>query len=106
LQRKDVAAGRLVEEAAVDPVEHFNAACYLSLLFQDVQDAAKPGPERDALLNTLPERSVAQIRKDHEAGLEDMTSMLRDTDLDPIRGRAEFSALQRELGEPKPPSKK
>jgi hypothetical protein len=101
------AIARLVEETAVAAMEHFNAGCYLSLLFQDVQDAAKPGPDRDALLKTLPERSTAQARKAHEIGLKDMATMLKsDEDFDPIRERAEFKALQRELSEPKPPDKK
>ncbi|HVS39886.1 MAG TPA: serine/threonine-protein kinase [Gemmataceae bacterium] len=100
------ATARQVEETAVEPMEHFNAACYLSLLFQDVQDAAKPGPERDALLNTLPERSVAQLRKAHEIGLEDLATILGDVDLDPIRTRPEFKAFQSEVSDPKPTDKK
>jgi tetratricopeptide (TPR) repeat protein len=101
------ATARLVEETAVASMEHFNAGCYLSLLFGDVQDSAKPGPERDALLKTLPERSTAQARKAHEVGLKGIATMLKtDSDFDPIRERPEFKALQCELTEPKPPDRK
>jgi serine/threonine-protein kinase len=101
------ATARLVEETAVAAMEHFNAACYLSLLFQDVQDGVKSGPDRDALLNTLPQRSIVQLHKTREIGMRDLATMLKtDVDFDPIRERAEFKALQSELSEPKPPGKK
>jgi serine/threonine-protein kinase len=89
-------AGRM-EELARGPVEHFNCACYLSLLFKDVQGAAKPGPDRDALTRTLPGRALAQLRKAREAGMRDVGVMLGDADFDPIRTREEFQALCREV---------
>jgi tetratricopeptide (TPR) repeat protein len=98
------ATARQVEDTPRDPVEHFNAGCYLSLLLRDVQDAP-PGPDRDALTRTLGERAVAQLRKAKEAGLKDMGPQLEDTDLDAIRAREDFQALRREGDSAKPPAK-
>jgi serine/threonine-protein kinase len=99
------ATARQVEDTPRDPVEHFNAACYLSLLLRDVQDAP-PGPDRDALTRTLGERAVAQLRKAKEAGLKDMGPQLEDSDLDAIRAREDFQALRRAEDSAKPPMKK
>jgi tetratricopeptide (TPR) repeat protein len=98
-------SARRVEETARDPVEHFNAGCYLSLLLRDVE-GAPPGEERDALTSSLVERAVAQLRKAKEAGLQELGPLLNDSDLDAIRGREEFQALRREAAAAKPPEKK
>jgi tetratricopeptide (TPR) repeat protein len=62
------ATGRRVEDTARGPVEHSNAACYLSLLLRDMQEAP-PGPDRDALTRSLAFRAIAQLRKAKGAGL-------------------------------------
>jgi tetratricopeptide (TPR) repeat protein len=98
-------AGRL-EESAQGPMEHYNAACYLSLLFKEVQDAPTPGPDRDALRRTLVDRAIAQLRKAKEAGLQGLGPLLDDPDFDPIRAREEFQALRPERGPANPPEKK
>jgi serine/threonine-protein kinase len=95
-----------LEESARASMEHFNAACYLSLLLKDVQDSAKPGAERDALIGTLVGRALAQLRKAREAGLQGVGAMLDDIDFDPIRAREEFQAFRREVRPANPPEKK
>jgi serine/threonine-protein kinase len=104
--REAAATAARMEEFAHASMEHFNAACYLSLLFKDVQDSAKPGAERDELTRTLVGRALAQIRKAREAGMVGVGTMLVDPDFDPIRDREEFQALRRELDAAKPPEKK
>jgi serine/threonine-protein kinase len=100
--RAAAATAAQLEEFARASMERFNAACYLALLFKDVQDSAKPGAERDALINTLVNRSIAQLRKAKAAGLQGVGAMLDDTDFDPIRTREEFQAFRREVSPPKP----
>jgi serine/threonine-protein kinase len=104
--RAAAATAARLEEFAGESMEHFNAACYLSLLFKDVQDSAKPGAERDELTRTLVGRAIAQLRKAKETGLEGVGVLLVDSDFDPIRGREEFRAFRREVAPAKPPEKK
>jgi eukaryotic-like serine/threonine-protein kinase len=104
--RAATATAAQLEEFAQAALERFNAACYLSLLFKDVQDSAKPGPERDALLRTLANRSITQLRKAKETGLQGVGVLLDDPDFDPIRSREEFKALRQEMSPAKPLEKK
>jgi tetratricopeptide (TPR) repeat protein len=99
------ATARQIEGFARGPMEHFNAACYLSLLLRDVQDTP-PGPDCDALTRTLADRAIAQLRKAREVGLRDLGPLLGDTDLDAIRTRDEFQAFVREAGAAGQPTKK
>jgi tetratricopeptide (TPR) repeat protein len=104
--RAAAATAAQLEEFAQASMERFNAACYLALLFKDVQDSAKPGAERDALITTLVNRSIAQLRKAKAAGLQGVGAMLDDPDFDPIRAREEFEAFRREVTPAKSPEKK
>lgn len=93
---------RRLEASANARGDRFNAACYLSLLFKDLQDHVPAGTERDALLRTLAERAIAQLRQAKHEGYRDVGDILSDSDLDPIRATEEFQKFVRETAPVKP----
>jgi serine/threonine-protein kinase len=79
----------------------YNLACFRSLLSGT---AGQPGSglSRDEADN-LGEKAVETLRRAVAAGLEDVAFMRRDTDLDPLRSRADFQLLLLDLAFPEEP---
>lgn len=99
-------AAKRCEAAAKIPSDLFNCACYLSLLFGEVQAMTKTSPERDALMRTLPERAIVQLQTALNQGKTDLATMLVDTDFDPIRQLEVFAKFRKEVDEATTPKKK
>ena len=57
----------------------------------------------DAEVSNLGEQAVLALRRAAAAGFRDLGFMRRDTDLDPLRGRADFQMLLLDVGFPKNP---
>ena len=79
----------LREEPKPSPWDYYNMACYQSLLSGT---AANGLAEADNAMESL-RRAVA-------AGWRDPTLMRTDSDLDPIRCRADFQMMMMDLGMP------
>ncbi len=79
----------------------YNLACFRSLLSGI---AAEPGSGlTSGEVSTLGEQAVLALRRAVAAGFRDIGFMRRDTDLDPLRGRADFQMLLLDVGFPKNP---
>jgi hypothetical protein len=86
-------AARRIEGLARTPIEHYNAACFLSLIVGAVQAGEHPEAGRDALAGSLADRAVAQLTAAVDGGYGNAGLMSKDADLDPLRRRADFRAL-------------
>ncbi len=79
----------------------YNLACFRSLLSGI---AAEPGSGlSSAEVSNLGEQAVLALRRAAAAGFRDIGFMRRDTDLDSLRGRADFQMLLLDVGFPKNP---
>ncbi len=98
------AAAQAAEEfhtASADPIEAaYDAACYLSrcvpLAEKDVRLLAA---QRREQAERYAGRSLALLREAVDKGFRDAAHLAKDNDLAPLRGRAEFQKLLRELGQ-------
>src|SRR5262249_39617871 len=91
-------AAQLVH-AAVDPVHDvYNAACYLArcvpLAERDTQFSET---QRKEQAQTYADRAMATLRQAVQNGFKDVAHMKKDSDLDPLRQRADFQKLLAEL---------
>ena len=79
----------------------YNLACFRSLLSGV---GAYPGSGLTALdVDRLGRQAVATLRRAFTAGLHDLALIRRDTDLDPLRPRADFQLLLQDLVFPDAP---
>jgi tetratricopeptide (TPR) repeat protein/tRNA A-37 threonylcarbamoyl transferase component Bud32 len=91
------AMAREVETVANKAIEHYNAACSLSLAATAVQESATPLAERDLLAISFANRAIAQLRKSIVAGYRNASLIKIDPDLNAIRRRDDFQKLLAEL---------
>ena len=79
----------------------YNLACFRSLLSGV---GAQPGSGLTAAdVDRLGDLAVQSLRQAAAAGSEDVAFMRRDTDLDPLRARADFQLLLMDLTFPDEP---
>jgi eukaryotic-like serine/threonine-protein kinase len=57
----------------------------------------KPPPSERAERQALLDQAVATLKKAIAAGFADFAFLQKDTDLDPLRGRADFQELMKDL---------
>ncbi|HMC63757.1 MAG TPA: tetratricopeptide repeat-containing serine/threonine-protein kinase [Gemmataceae bacterium] len=84
----------------------YNAACLLSrcaLLAE--KDSQLPESKRRELASSYGDRALEQLRTAVKKGFKDVKQLKKDTDLDPLRPRAEFQKLVEELEKMKPEKK-
>ena len=89
------ATARRVEDLAVTPRNHYNAACYLALAVKE----AGPAP----WASDLAARAVAQFRMALDGGYQNRALIARDRDLDSLRSRPDFQLLVMDLAMPADP---
>ena len=97
-------------EAAVDLAkDRYNAACFLAgCVPLAAKDAKLPEARRQELARGYADRALAALRQAVADGYRDAAHMKKDTDLDPLRARADFKKLladlEKALAPPKPPA--
>ena len=84
------ASARRIEDLPRSPIEHYNAACFLSLVLGAVRGGKLPEAERDALARSLADRAMAQLTRAIDKGYRNIGLMRKDPDLDPLRSREDF----------------
>ena len=87
------ASARRIEDLPRSPIEHYNAACFLSLVLRAVRGGKLPEAERDALARSLADRAMAQLTRAIDEGYRNIGLMRKDPDLDPLRSREDFQPL-------------
>jgi hypothetical protein len=87
------ASARRIEGLPRTPTEHYNAACFLSLILGAVRSGKLPEVERDRLVRSLSDRAMVQLTKAIDTGYRNIGLMRKDSDLDPIRSREDFRPL-------------
>ena len=79
----------------------YSLACYQSLL---AGAAAEPGSGLSAAEGRAEaDRAMVTLRRAVDGGYRDLAHMRADTDLDPLRGRADFQLLMLDLAMPGDP---
>jgi serine/threonine protein kinase/tetratricopeptide (TPR) repeat protein len=103
------AAGAATEllQAAVDPArDAYNGACFLALCVPLAgKDKELTEAKRTQMARTYADRAMAALRQAVRAGYKDAAHMKKDTDLDPLRNRADFRKLLSDLEKGKPAGK-
>jgi tetratricopeptide (TPR) repeat protein len=91
-----------------DPaIDLYDAACALALCVPyAARDEKLSEAGRTALVEDYAARAVRRLREAAANGYRDAANVLKDTDLDPIRGRADFAAFLGDLAEADPPAAK
>ncbi len=87
------ASARRIEDLPRSPIDHYNAACFLSLTLSAVRGSKLPEAERTELARSLAERSMAQLTKAINNGYRNLDLIRKDSDLDPLRTREDFKPL-------------
>src|SRR4029077_3157694 len=85
--RAAVATARRIDELPRTAIEHYNAACFLSLVVPAVRGSAAPEAERAAMAQSLADRAMAQLRNAIDQGYRNAKLVATDPDLDPLRPR-------------------
>jgi serine/threonine-protein kinase len=99
--KKAVAIMERLADVQPDGYMLYNLACFRSLLSGI---AAEPGSGLTAGdVDSLGQKAVQTLHRAVAAGLEDVAFMRRDTDLDPLRARADFQLLLLDLAFPDDP---
>jgi hypothetical protein len=80
----------------------YTAACYRAV----TAGVAGQAPGADAIRLADAVQAVAWLRKAVAAGYRDVPTILKDNDLDPLRGQADFAAFLADLAEAEPPASK
>jgi serine/threonine-protein kinase len=80
-----------------DPADFYNLACCLAQCSAPADDEQEPNSLQDA------DRAMEALRRALAAGVCDLTYVQGDTDLDPIKGRADFQAMAMDLAFPADP---
>src|SRR5262249_30505182 len=76
----------------------YNAACMRAVTAGVIrQDSKTPGADATRLAKEEADRAMAWLKQAVAAGFEDAAHMAEDQDLDPLRQRADFQKLLREL---------
>ena len=79
----------------------YDAACFRAVT-AGVQ-AKAPGADAARLAKDDADRAMAWLHKAVQAGYQDAAHMKKDTDLDPLRERADFKKLLAEMEAKSPP---
>ena len=99
--RQAVAIMERLSDLQPDGYDLYNLACFRSLL-SGIADQRESGLTRDEA-ESLAEKAVETLRRAVAAGLQDVAFMRQDTDLDPLRSRADFQLLLLDLAFPEDP---
>jgi serine/threonine-protein kinase len=93
------AAAEQLLQAAVNPMaDAYDAGCYLARCVPLAQkDGQLPPARQQELVKSYGDRALAALRQAVRHGYRDAAHMKRDADLDPLRERADFQALVREV---------
>lgn len=99
-QAAAASAGKFQETAGNDPARLCEAACLFAACMSGVKperserDLSAAGKEQK---ETYARRAVAALGEAMKAGFKDLTRLKREHDLDPLRERADFQSLVREV---------
>jgi tetratricopeptide (TPR) repeat protein len=93
------AAARFLE-SALDPAgDAYDAACFLARCVPLAErDKHRSVGQRKQLAQSYADRAMVALRQAVRAGFKDAAYMSKDTDLDALRGRADFKKLVQQLG--------
>jgi tetratricopeptide (TPR) repeat protein/tRNA A-37 threonylcarbamoyl transferase component Bud32 len=107
LDQADAADAALAELAAVpvhEPVERYDAACYLARCVSVLRaKGGSPDGPLAARERVYADRAMANLRQSTEEGFRLFAHMDRDPDLDPLRDRPDFRLLMLDLAFPHEP---
>jgi tetratricopeptide (TPR) repeat protein len=93
------ATARRIDELPRTAIEHYNAACFLSLILPALRRSTVPAAERDALAGSLSDKAVAHFRQAVDLGYRNARLAATDPDLEPLRAREDFQAVLKRLSE-------
>jgi serine/threonine protein kinase/tetratricopeptide (TPR) repeat protein len=101
------AAAQLIEAAIDQRADVYNAACFLArCLSLAERDTELSEAQRKERAEAYADRAMATLRQAVQNGYKDFSHMKKDSDLDPLRSRADFQKLLAELqATPPSPSK-
>jgi tetratricopeptide (TPR) repeat protein len=101
--RAALTTARRITELPRNGIEHYNAACFLSLIVQALRRSTVPEFERDAMDRSLSDEAVDHLSKAVALGYRNVKLMATDPDLDPLRSRPDFQLLMIDLTFPRDP---
>jgi serine/threonine-protein kinase len=98
--RATAEAEALLGEPALTALNRYDAACAYGLACAAVRkDDKLTEADREKLAEQYATRAVALISEAWDRGYRDLANIMRDTDLEALRGRADFQKLVRELAD-------
>jgi serine/threonine protein kinase len=84
------ATAQRIDQLPRNAIEHYNAACFLSLIIRATSESTGGKEPRDALVQSLSDRAIVHLRRAAELGYRNPKLVATDPDLDPIRHRRDF----------------
>jgi hypothetical protein len=91
------ANAREIDTMPKSGIEHYNAACFISLAVAAIRDSRSPEDDRDPLVKSISDLAVAQVGKAIAAGYKNVKLMRTDPDLAAISDREDFGKLVEQL---------
>src|SRR5262249_32088751 len=101
--RAAAATARRIDELPRTAIEHYNAACFLSLIVPAIRDSSAPEADRTATAESLADRPMAHLRRALDLGYRNTPPIAPDADLDSLRDRDDFRLLLLDLAFPDDP---